>query len=51
MARVDHAARPVRSSAGLAREISQSLALLALTGSSVGGLLAMVNIATHALGR
>ena len=38
-------------SAGLAREISQSIVLLALTGSSVGGFLGMVAIATRALGR
>lgn len=44
-------ARVARAKAGLAREISQSLLLLALTGSSVGVLLGMVNIATHALGR
>ncbi len=37
--------------AGLARELSQSLVLLALTGSSVGGFLGMVAIATRALGR
>lgn len=36
---------------GLARELSQSLVLLALTGSSVGGFLGMVAIATRALGR
>ncbi len=36
---------------GLAREVGQSLVLLALTGSSVGGLLGMVAIATRALGR
>ncbi len=34
----------------LARELGQSVALLALTGSSVGGMLAMVEIATRALG-
>lgn len=36
---------------GLARELSQSLVLLALTGSSVGGLLGMVALAARALGR
>jgi len=36
---------------GLARELSQSIVLLALTGSSVGGVLGMVSIATKALGR
>jgi hypothetical protein len=36
---------------GLARELSQSVVLLALTGSSVGGVLGMVSIATRALGR
>jgi hypothetical protein len=35
----------------LAREVRQSLVLLALTGSSVGGFLGMVAIATRALGR
>lgn len=36
---------------GLAREVRQSIVLLALTGSSVGGFLGMVAIATRALGR
>jgi hypothetical protein len=36
---------------GLAREVGQSVFLLALTGSSVGGFLGMVAIVTHALGR
>ena len=35
----------------LGREVVQSLALLALTGSSVGGLLGIFAIATQALGR
>jgi len=35
----------------LARELSQSIMLLALTGSSVGGFLGFVAIATRALGR
>jgi hypothetical protein len=35
---------------GLAREVGQSIILLALTGSSVGGFLGMVAIATRALG-
>jgi hypothetical protein len=35
----------------LAREIGQSLAVLALTGSSVGGFLGMLAVATRALGR
>ena len=35
----------------LARELGQSVVLLALTGSSVGGLLAIVDVATRALGR
>lgn len=35
----------------MVREIGQSLALLALTGSSIGGFVAMVNLATRALGR
>ncbi len=33
------------------REITTGVALLALTGSSVGGFLGMVAIATRALGR
>ena len=33
------------------REVTQGLALLALTGSTVGGFLGMVAIATRALGR
>ena len=41
----------VLEKAGLARELSQGLVLLALTGSSVGGLLGMLAIATRALGR
>jgi len=36
---------------GLTRELTQGVVLLALTGSSVGGLLGMVAIATRALGR
>ena len=36
---------------GLSKELGQSLVLLALTGSSVGGLLGMVALATRALGR
>ena len=36
---------------GLAKELGQSLILLALTGSSVGGFLGMVALATRALGR
>lgn len=36
---------------GMAKELSQSLVLLALTGSSVGGVLGMVALATRALGR
>lgn len=36
---------------GLVKELGQSLVLLALTGSSVGGLLGMVALATRALGR
>lgn len=35
----------------LVRELSQSVVLLALTGSSVGGFLAIINVATRALGR
>jgi hypothetical protein len=36
---------------GVARELGQGLMLLALTGSSVGGVLGMLMIATRALGR
>jgi hypothetical protein len=36
---------------GLARELSESLVLLALTGSSIGGLMGIVALATRALGR
>jgi hypothetical protein len=36
---------------GLARELRQGIVLLALTGSSVGGALGMLAIATRALGR
>ncbi len=35
----------------LARELGQGVALLALTGSSVGGVLGMLAIATRALAR
>jgi hypothetical protein len=35
----------------LARELSQSIMLLALTGTSVGGFLGILAIATRALGR
>ena len=36
---------------GVVRELGQGVVLLALTGSSVGGLLGMIAIATRALGR
>jgi hypothetical protein len=39
---------PKRS--GVARELGQSIFLLALTGSSVGGFLGVIAIATRALG-
>ena len=35
---------------GVARELGQSVALLALAGSSVAGVLAVVSVATRALG-
>jgi hypothetical protein len=38
-------------SGGMAREVGQGLVLLALTGSSVGGFLGMVALATRMLGR
>jgi hypothetical protein len=40
-----------QSKFAVAREFSQGIVVLALTGSSVGGLLGMVAIATRALGR
>lgn len=40
-----------RTRGGVSREVGQGLVLLALTGSSVGGLLGMVAIATRALAR
>ena len=43
--------RTVRVTHGLVRELSQGIVLLALTGSSVGGFLGMVALATRALGR
>ena len=46
-----HTDQRVFGKTALARELSHSLVLLALTGSSVGGLLGMVAIATRALGR
>lgn len=36
---------------GLAREVGQGIMVLALTGSSVGGFLGMLAIATRVLGR
>ena len=36
---------------GLARELSQGVVLLALAGSSIGGLLAAVALAARVLGR
>jgi hypothetical protein len=39
------------TSSTLLREVGQSIMVLALTGSSVGGLLGMLAIATRALGR
>ncbi|MGH2820494.1 MAG: hypothetical protein ACRDJ5_07565 [Actinomycetota bacterium] len=35
---------------GLAREVGQSVLLIALAGSSVGGLLGIVAVATHVVG-
>ena len=37
--------------AGMAKELSHGLVLLAMTGSWVGGFLGMVALATRALGR
>ena len=34
----------------MARELGQSVALLALAGASVAGVLGVVSVATHALG-
>ena len=36
---------------GRVREVGQSIVVLALTGSSVGGFLAMLHLATKVLGR
>lgn len=47
MTRVTEALEPE----GLAREVGQSLLLLALTGSSVGAILGMVTLATKAMGQ
>jgi hypothetical protein len=44
------AARP-RLTRAMARELGQAIIVLALTGSSVGGFLGMIAIATRALGR
>ncbi len=44
-------ARKAAGRHGLAREVRQGIVLLALTGSSVGGALGMLAIATRALGR
>lgn len=43
--------RRMSADAGLVRELGQTIVVLALTGSSIGGLLGMVAIATRALGR
>ena len=40
----------VEAKAGMARELGQSVVLLALAGSAVAGVLAVVSIATRALG-
>jgi hypothetical protein len=45
------AARLVGPKAGIARELRQGIIVLALTGSSVGGLLGILAVATRALGR
>ena len=44
--RVEQSSKP-----GLAKEVGQGLVMLALTGSSIGGVLGMVALATRALGR
>ncbi|HVM34287.1 MAG TPA: hypothetical protein VM784_02980 [Actinomycetota bacterium] len=41
----------MRMKTELAREVGQSIVVLALTGSTVGGFLGMVAIASRALGR
>ncbi len=43
--------RMVAPKRGVVRELGQGMVLLALTGSSVGGFLGMLAIATRALGR
>jgi hypothetical protein len=46
------AARGASTEAGaVAREVGRSMVLLALVGSSVGGLVGAVGLATRALGR
>jgi hypothetical protein len=47
MSKKKHAGR----TRGVVKELGQGFFLLALTGSSVGGFLGMVAIATRALGR
>lgn len=44
-------ARLAVAEGSLTREVGQGLLLLAISGSSVGGFLGMVAIATRALGR
>ena len=48
-----HAERPVwyGRSRSLVRELAGALALLALGGTSVGGFVGILNVATRALGR
>ena len=41
----------LESKSKVAREVSQGVVLLALSGTSVGGFLGMVALATRALGR
>ena len=43
--------KSVAAGTAVVREVTTGIALLALTGSSVGGFLGMVAIATRALGR
>lgn len=43
--------RMITPKRGVVRELGTGMVLLALTGSSVGGFLGMVAIATRALGR
>ncbi|MFN2389122.1 MAG: hypothetical protein ABR575_05880 [Actinomycetota bacterium] len=44
-------AKWIVTGSGIGRELRQGIVVLALTGSSVGGVLSMLAVATRALGR